>query len=56
LHEPLFIGRPIVETPTSGESSCGMKAATLTGKRGARAVDSRLLLAILALVWQSKAF
>ena len=34
-----------------------MKVARLLGgKRGASAVDSRLLLTILALVWQSKAF
>jgi hypothetical protein len=34
-----------------------MKVARLIrGQRGASAVDSRLLLTILALVWQSKAF
>jgi hypothetical protein len=33
-----------------------MRVVRLTQKRGAGAVDSRLLLTILALVWQSKAF
>jgi len=38
------------------ETRRGMKVARLVTRRGAGAVDSRLLLAILALVWQSKAF
>ena len=46
----------IVRLQSYAETRRGMRVVTITRKRGASAVDSRLLLTILALVWQSKAF